>query len=384
MARIDLASKKKLALVLSGGAVKAAAFHMGVALSLEIMGFRFRGGLIDEASDEAINLDPSKTFQVYVGSSAGSLLSTYLAQGGKLKDLVSTFQQSPGTEAIPGLKYWEMLFPRIKSTKDFLSFENFFVRMIRDRKVQSPFGTEGIARWLKHHMIRSDKFSDLDADLFIVATELNSPKKAVFGRYKSAPRSPYLEYRDDVAISDACAASMSLPPVYHPYSIQIKGKRRDYYDGEIIEPLSPHIARDTDCDLIVCSYTHQPVRVKPEQGSLSQKGVQQICVQALYQMLENKIRRAREMRREERELLKIVRRFFKDNGFDKALEDSLVNELEARMTYKSHVDYIHIHPRMTDVEMLEMPSFSLNREATETIVRRGFRAGMGALRSAFR
>src|SRR5690242_5393511 len=42
--RIQIASKRKIALVCSGGATKAGAFHLGVALALQEHGFKFYGG----------------------------------------------------------------------------------------------------------------------------------------------------------------------------------------------------------------------------------------------------------------------------------------------------------------------------------------------------
>lgn len=64
--------KKKIALVLSGGGIKAAAFHLGVCLALREKGFTFAGGSPEEVkmrySDEKL------TFRVYVGSSAGAVI----------------------------------------------------------------------------------------------------------------------------------------------------------------------------------------------------------------------------------------------------------------------------------------------------------------------
>src|SRR5690606_9901281 len=105
-------------------------------------------------------------------------------------------------------------------------------------------------------------------------------RKVIFGKYRSASVESHTEYRNDVAISDACACSMALPPVYHPYRLQIAGEPRDYYDGEIREPLSNHIARDIGCDLIICSYTHQPLYVPKSKGSLADRSLQEIMVQA--------------------------------------------------------------------------------------------------------
>ncbi|NDD92084.1 hypothetical protein EBZ37_08370, partial [bacterium] len=39
--RIQIGSKRKIAFVCSGGATKAGAFHLGVALALQEQGFRF-------------------------------------------------------------------------------------------------------------------------------------------------------------------------------------------------------------------------------------------------------------------------------------------------------------------------------------------------------
>jgi predicted acylesterase/phospholipase RssA len=378
VAGIDLSKKKKVALVCSGGAVKAAAFHVGVAMALEHKGFRFLGGTQSE-SEEAPTLDPSRTIQVYVGSSAGSLVSTYLAQGGKLKDLLSSFMKDTNIDGIPGLKYWEMLFPRLRSKLEFLGLDNFVMNMIRSRTLQSPFSTQGISNYLKNHIIRTDRFSDLEADLFIVATEVNQSRKTIFGKYKSAPIENFIEYRNDVSISDSCSASMALPPIYHPYTIQVEGARRDYFDGEIREPLSSHVARDVGCDLIICSYTHQPVRMPPSKGSLSDKGIQQVTLQAIYQAIEQKIQSSRGHRQREKALLEIIRKFFKEKNLPSTMCDELIGEVEARMTYKSNVDYIHIQPRASDHEMFLLPHFSLNRKKTERIVKKGFLAASSAI-----
>lgn len=378
MAGIDLSKKKKVAFVCSGGAVKAAAFHAGVSMALENKGFRFLGGTQSE-SEEAPTLDPSKTIRVYVGSSAGSLVSTYLAQGGKIKEILSGFMNDPSVEGIPGLSYREMLFPRMRSKLELFSFDNFLFNMLRNRTIQSPFSTHGISRYLKSHVIKSDRFSDLEADLFIVSTLVNESKKVIFGKYKSLPEENYLEYRNDVSVSDACAASMALPPVYHPYTMQLDGVRKDFFDGEIREPLSSHVARDIGCDLIICSYTHQPVRMPASKGSLSDMGIHQVTLQAIYQAIEQKIQQSRGYRQKEKALIDSVRKFFKEKELPEALGEELITEIEARMTYKSNVDYIHIQPRASDHEMFLLPHFSLNRKKTERIAKKGFLAAMSAL-----
>jgi predicted acylesterase/phospholipase RssA len=289
------------------------------------------------------------------------------------------FVNDSAANGVPGLQYWEMLFPRMRTKMELFSWDNFLLNMLRNKTIQSPFSTHGIAQYLKTHVIKTDRFSDLEPDLFVVSTEVNQSKKVIFGKYKSLPVESYLEYRNDVSISDACAASMALPPVYHPYSLQIDGVRKDFFDGEIREPLSSHIARDLGCDLIICSYTHQPVRMPPGKGSLSDKGIHQVTLQAIYQAIEQKIQQSRGYRQKEKALIDAVRKFFKDKELPDSMCDELVGEIEARMTYKSNVDYIHIQPRASDHEMFLLPHFSLNRKKTERIVKKGFLAAMSAL-----
>jgi len=381
--KINLSTKKKVAFICSGGAVKAAAFHVGVAMALEEAGFIFEGGLAHDASD-LTGIDPSRAISCYVGSSAGALISAFLSNGGSIKELQATFQQSPDVEGIPGLKYWEMLSPRMRSARELLSFDNFFIRMLRKKQVQSVFGTEGISRYLRENILKTERFSELRSDLYIVTTELNRPQKVIFGKEKLSNSDPAYEYRTDVSIPDACAASMSLPPIYHPYSIQIEGERREFFDGEIWEPLSSHVGRDLGCDLVICSYTHQPMRLaRQSKHSIADMGIEKITLQAIYQSIEQKIRSARGSRRRAKEDLDIVKKFCKDEGIEAERSERLLERLEQRMVYNSEIDYIYIHPRATDLEMFNAPHFSLNRTTTESITRKGYIAGKLALRNIY-
>jgi predicted acylesterase/phospholipase RssA len=380
MFSVEVTKKKKIGFVCSGGAVKAAAFHVGVAMALEHRGLRFHGGIMGSQEGLEPDIEKKNPIMVYVGSSAGSLVTTFLAQGGRLKDLQASFFEKSDSDGLPAMKYWEMLFPRLRSGLDFWSVDNFLITMFKKKAVQSPFTTHGIAKYLKNYVIRTDKFQDLESELYIVATEVNQSRKVVFGKNKFPVTQSNLEYRNDVAISDACAASMALPPIYHPYSIQIDGQSRDYYDGEIREPLSSHIAREVDCDLIICSYTHQPLRIPQGKGSIADKGIQQVTLQAIYQSIEQKIQMARGTREREKTLIDTTVKFFKTHELPMDLCEKLVEELEARMTYKSHVDYIYIRPKPTDQEMFLLPHFSLKKNLTEIIAKKGFFSAMQATR----
>ena len=65
---MKLKGKKKIGLALSGGGIKASAFHIGVCLALKEKGFRFAGGSKEEVaskysdSDKVIRLS-TFTFQ---------------------------------------------------------------------------------------------------------------------------------------------------------------------------------------------------------------------------------------------------------------------------------------------------------------------------------
>ncbi|MEO5666927.1 MAG: patatin-like phospholipase family protein [Bdellovibrionota bacterium] len=382
-ARIDLSTKRKVALICSGGAVKAAAFHVGVALALEHAGFVFEGGL-SNTNSELGSVDPAKVINTYVGSSAGTLLTTYLASGGGLKDILATFRNDPSAQGVPGMRYWEMLSPRVQRPWDLMGWNSFLLKMLKGQMFQSPFSTAGIVRYLNQNVLKTNNFSELRSDLYVVTTELNRPRKVIFGKNRIVSDDPSYQYRNDVSIADACAASMSLPPIYHPYPIQIDGRTREFYDGEIWEPLSAHVGRDLGCDLVICSYTHQPLRIPDNRSeSITDMGVESITLQAIYQSIEQKIRSARGTRKREREVVELIYKFFRKNDLSNDLCETLIAEVEERLIYKPHIDYIYIHPRPTDVEMFRAPHFSLKRKTTEEIVKKGYISGRVAMRDLY-
>jgi predicted acylesterase/phospholipase RssA len=113
--RIQIGPKRKIAFVCSGGATKAGAFHLGVALALQEHGFKFYGGLQSSAPKSPGPMDIS----TYVGSSAGSIISTYLAAGYSLDNIFNSFLNrdvaEPGGGGDPTLK----VLPRLTYQKMF-------------------------------------------------------------------------------------------------------------------------------------------------------------------------------------------------------------------------------------------------------------------------
>ncbi len=378
MGRIQLETKKNIALVCGGGGIKAACFHTGVALALERLGFAFKGGLKEFARPEP---DPRvPVISTYVGSSAGCFITTFLAQGGRIQEFVGAYKnKNRKSEDLPPMRYRDIFHPRIKKALSLLNVDTLLLASLTKKSFQSPFSTEGIRRYLLDHVLKTDKFSELSANLYVVTTEVNEPRKVIFGNKSLLNRSHTVEYRNDVAISDACAASTALPPLFHPYRIQIEKETKDYFDGEIREPLSDHIPQEVGCDLAICSYSYQPLRLRKEAGSFSDLGAHSLTAQALFQSLEKKIRYVRGRRRRERLFMNDVRRFFKEKDLPQNLCDELCEKLLERFDYNPSIDYLYIHPSPSDSQMFHMPNFSLNEADSEIIIRKGFRAAMLAL-----
>src|SRR5277367_68605 len=88
---IKISNKKRIALVLSGGGIKAAAFHIGVCLALQEKGFRFIGGTREGVEESPFLHDPL-AIKTYVGSSAGALVSSFLASGHSVKEIIESFE----------------------------------------------------------------------------------------------------------------------------------------------------------------------------------------------------------------------------------------------------------------------------------------------------
>ena len=355
--------------------MKAACFHTGVVMALERLGFGFRGGL--KKSGSPALLDEKPYISTYVGSSAGSFIATFLANGGRIQDFVGAYRNKTEKGGkLPPVRYRDIFHPRIDKALSLLNLDTLLLASLTKKSFQSPFSTEGIRRYMLKHVLKTDKFSELDANLYIVATELNQPRKAVFGNRSHFNSATMVEFRDDVAISDACAASMALPPLFHPYRVQIDGSPRDYFDGEIREPLSDHVPQEAGCDLAICSYTSQPLWLRKEGGSFADLGVQSIALQALMQNLNKKIRYIRNARKKERLILGEAKKFFEEKNLGKKLTEEFTERLKEHFEYDESVDYIYIHPSPSDSQMFHLPSFSLKEADAELIIRKGYRATM--------
>ncbi len=400
--RLKIGPKKKIAFVCSGGATKAGAFHLGVALGLQERGFRFTGGL------QTPGVPPRATepmeISTFVGSSAGSVICSYLAAGYSLENIFNSFIGRKPTDPrdaipkiLPKLTYPTMLKLRaglareqlsqlgmLKSITAGLIQGNFeAIMQLRWIKATGLFTTSGVEEFLREEVLPSNRFQDYASDLFIVATQLNHSRKVVFGKYSYSPPPHDItcQYNNDVSISQACAASSSLPFIYSPYSIKnATGEEIHYVDGEIRDTLSTHVAVDAGCDMIFASYTHQPYHWQKEIGSLTDHGMPAILIQSIYLVIEQKVNQYIHNKETQRSAILAVEKYCKQVGLPDEHAKRILGILESELHHRRDVDTIYIHPSPADATMFFGEHFSLSPKKLSDLVRSGFRAAIEAVK----
>jgi predicted acylesterase/phospholipase RssA len=395
-----ISRKKKLAFVLSGGGTKAAAFHIGVAYALREQGFEFYQGLKTDQN----RIEPaSNMIQTYVGSSGGSFIATVLAAGYSLENISASFlnQTAPDPSqffprSLPRLQYSKMFKLRAEIAKEqvnqFQTVKNIMGSLIDGNfpsllqlkwlKMSGLFSTSGLETFMREEVMPSNRFEDYRPELFVVSTKLNDSQKVVFGKnsYAPPPHDPRCEYQTHVRISDAVAASASLPVVFAPYLIPDHHGRPHYYiDGEIRETLSTHIAVDSGADLVFTSYTHQPYRFVKEVGSLTALGLPAIVIQSIYILIEQKINSTYESYRSKKSAMNEVYRYCKDAGLGEEQAGKIMDILERELHQDRNLDIIPIHPHSSDTRTFLGEHFSLNPRRLGEVVKAGYKAGMATL-----
>ena len=396
---MKLNNKKKVGLVLSGGGVKAAAFHIGVCLALKQKGFRFKGGF--KTQGDQADQDDSKTIQLYVGSSAGAFISSILAAGYSPESLVKAFEIGIGAKQsllhksqtfhLKPLTYFDLFkvngmdmlkfVPNVLLKKSVIS--GGLEALIKNGfKINGLFSTRGLEKYLRKNVLLENHFSDLRPELFIVATQLNHSRKVIFGPYDETTETKTIEYSSNATVSQAVAASTALPPVYAPYPIYRTPKDPIYYfDGEIRDTLSTHVAEDHGADLVIASYSLHPYHYNPEFGSLHKHGAAVIINQALYQVIQQKIVKHMDNQERMAQIYSAVDGYLKNTDVSSEVREKLLEIIRTRVNYKPETDHIYIHPRATDYETFLADHFSLNPKTLENIAKAGFKAAINTLRA---
>lgn len=404
-----LSEKKSPALVLSGGGIKAAAFHIGVCLALREKGFRFAGGSPSRVAD--LYSADSMTFKTYVGSSAGSVISTFLAAGYCMEAIIDAFTRGAGIRQVVkkrrknadeayrkltpihykdifGLnlsagtpsRFISKYFDRNQKNKPVIT-GGIEVLLKRGFKINGIFNMKNLEKYIRENVLDDNRFNSLGVNLYVVATQLNHSRKAIFGNFEETIKKKDIKYVNYATISEAVAASASLPPAFSPYGIKNQiGKEIFFFDGEIRDTLSTHVASDNGADLVVASYSIQPYHYNKDIGSLHEFGLAAIANQALYQVVQQKIDKHITHKMQIRGLINAVNGYLKEINLPKEHREKLMDILITRTNYKPNVDYIYIHPSPQDYKMFFYDHFNLNPEILENIVRVGFRSAMATLR----
>jgi predicted acylesterase/phospholipase RssA len=240
----DVASQRsKTALVLAGGGLTGAVYEIGALRALDDL-------LVDLKVID---------FDIYVGTSAGALVAACLAN--RLTPIEMMRHLDEPLEGIAPLRAGDLFsldargflqgglqLPRAL----FDAIGRLFGRreraslldVIETLALAFPGGlydNSALEQYLRAVLARpglANDFRALQRELAIIATDLDSGERAVFGE-------PPL---DGVPISRAVAASSAIPLVYRP--VRING--RDYIDGGIRGAASLDLAIERGAQLIVC------------------------------------------------------------------------------------------------------------------------------------
>jgi predicted acylesterase/phospholipase RssA len=321
----------KVALVLAGGAVSGGAFKIGGLKALN-----------DYLGERKIT-----DFDIYVGLSAGSILSASLASGitpdemlqvidgtspkfdqfrpidfysPNVKEFVSrpmklvydlcAFLPSIGFDfgrGLPGLP--EAMGPvarRFAKSPNYTNFEAMMMRLIEhvSPKRSMPtitnhipsgfFDNANLERWVRRSLERIRMPNDFRAfkrktgrSLYITACDLDTAERAIFGADEIS----------EVTISQAVQASSALPIFYKP--ARMNGI--DYVDGGVRHTANIDIAIEKGADLIVCYNPFRPFlnRVDLPQGDtpyfsegryLSDRGMKVIVNQVFRTLLHSRLK----------------------------------------------------------------------------------------------
>jgi NTE family protein len=261
--------RSKTALVLAGGGIAGAAYEIGALCAID-----------EVLADRSVN-----EFDLYVGTSAGALVASCLANGLTPHTMLGVLERSLfGIDQLePGHLFTLNLGDLIGRARKLPgALWNTVNRVLSDRthttlldllEAFSPalpsglYDSSALERYLRRALSqpgRSNAFSDLARELLIVATDLDSGERAVFGM-------PPLE---DIPISQAVCASAAIPLFYKP--VRIGG--RDYIDGGIRGTASLDVAIEQGAELIVCINPMVPFNNSEHQRgqSLAEQGVHRV------------------------------------------------------------------------------------------------------------
>lgn len=326
----------KIALVLAGGAVSGAAFKVGGLLALNSF-------MVNRKIND---------FDMYVGISAGSAISVYLANGVPAWEIVKSMEGKKGmldpirASDLYHFNFKDFIRQPFHLCRDALTIipetlfnfayrNNVFRRQFRELWMQmfrepnyenlerlckysfmangtSPrsalpwhyiptgiFTTDGFERSMRKNLENnrlSNDFNELrkrtGKELYVIAMHLDTARRAIFG----------CDHIDTVPISKAIQASIAIPLFYKPVTID----DAEYIDGAVVKTTSIDIAVAKGADLVICYNPFRPFnhetfcKVCEEQDRrlrIAQDGIYAVLNQTMRTMLHTRLKSGLELRR---------------------------------------------------------------------------------------
>lgn len=237
------ARRSKTALVLGGGGFTGGVYEIGALRALDLL-----------SVNRTVN-----QFDVYVGTSAGSFVAALAANGITPEEMMRVVNQgvpSPfadidvGTVLRPNVvdfakagvtlpyraaRLAAELAPQWRS----ISFMDV-VLGLAEGLPSGIYNGSGIEKYIKEVLSdpdRSDDFRAIERELYVVATDLDTCERIVFGA----------DGWDDIPVSRAVRASTALPMVFKPVTVN----DRELIDGGIISTTNVDIAVEAGAKLVV-------------------------------------------------------------------------------------------------------------------------------------
>ena len=233
----------KTALVLGGGGFTGGVYEMGALRAFDLL-----------AVNRTIN-----DFDIYVGTSAGAFVASMVANGVTPEEMFRVLDKALPSP-IENASLRTLLRPNYRGFANRLAVlplrfaatarrlagnigEISMVDLVMGLAEGLPTGVyhnRGIEKYVRNVLSdpdRSNDFRELSNELRIVATDLDTCERIVFGEGEW----------DNVPISRAVAASGALPIVYEPYEL----RGRQLIDGGIISTTNVDVAVEAGAKFIV-------------------------------------------------------------------------------------------------------------------------------------
>ncbi|MDX6664730.1 MAG: hypothetical protein QOG68_936, partial [Solirubrobacteraceae bacterium] len=274
--------QSKTALVLGGGGFTGGVYEIGALRALDLL-----------SVNKTVN-----QFDVYVGTSAGSFVASLAANGVTPEEMMRVVNQQVPTP-FHDIDLSTLLRPNLLAWgKSAAAMPLRAVRLVRDLAAQvgsvsamdivlglaeglpgGIYSGAGIERYIRTVLSdpdRSDDFRNLEAELYLCATDLDTCERIIFGS----------EDWDDIPISTAVRASTALPMVYEP----VRVRERELIDGGVVSTTNVDVAVEAGAKFVVVvnplvpyvnDFTHDvPTLFGSRPRHISDMGLPQIGYQA--------------------------------------------------------------------------------------------------------